>query len=186
MTVVEVFPYGHFCSLVNHYGNVIFASSHQQERACTMTTELFPTIVELAEHAERNLHNSDLGFEMGEAQLYSITFGMHDDEPSVNAQLEMAFPDVYDMIESDQASTVAKQAHYVAIVTTGWAAPLNNGEVEGAPSEHPMKRRVRLTVIANREEMASVIRFQDDDDVVVDEGSATGTLADAIYSLMHD
>jgi len=151
-----------------------------------MKEELFPPIVELAEQAELNLHNADLGFEMGEAQLYSVTFGMSDSEPTVNAHLEMAFPDVYEMIESSEASQVAKQSHYVVVVTTGWAAPLpSSGEPDGAPSEHPMKRRVRLTVIASRDEMASVIRFQDDDDVVVDEGSATGTLADAIHSLMN-
>jgi hypothetical protein len=153
-----------------------------------MEQEFFPPIVVIAEETERQLHNGGVGFDMGEAQLYSITYGMTpDNEVTVLTKLELSFADVYEMLESDNASEVAQQSHYLAVVTTGWAAPLNNeGEVEGKPSEHLERRRVRLTAIASREGMASVIRFQDDDEeIVVDEGSATGSLADAIQSLMR-
>ena len=91
-------------------------------------------------------------------------------------------PDVYDLLEDANNREKALAYPHVAVVTAGWAAPLNaDGEVEGAPSAHPMRRRVRLVVVANAEGVASVLRFQDDsDNTVLDPGQATGSLADAI------
>lgn len=147
--------------------------------------DLLP-IGQIAQETETHLHEVGIGFDMGVAQMYSITIGMTDDNPSVCASLETEHPDVYSLLESDQATEVAKSAHYVALVTTGWAAPLNpQGGVDGVPSEHPERRRVRLTVIASRQGVASVVRFADNDETALDEGQATGTLADAIHSLMN-
>jgi hypothetical protein len=75
-----------------------------------------------------------------------------------------------------------------AIVTTGWAAPLGpDGTVDGAPSEHALRRRVRLVVVVADHGVASVLRFADDpDEVVTDPGSATGSLADAITRFWFD
>ena len=85
---------------------------------------------------------------------------------------------LYDLIESGDTFPTAKG---LAVITTGWAAPLNaNGEVEGAPSEHPAKKRVRLTAYVSCEGMASSVAFQDEDEPAYDEGEAHGSLADAL------
>ena len=147
--------------------------------------DFFPEICSLAEETEKVL-NDHLGFTMEGAHIYTITYGMTDSDVSVATSLESVGADVYDLLYSDETLDKVKSAHYIALATTGWAAPLNpQGEVEGAPSEHPQKRRVRLVVIASREEMASVLRFQDKpDETVIDHGNATGTLADAVRELL--
>jgi hypothetical protein len=75
-----------------------------------------------------------------------------------------------------------------AVVTTGWAAPLAaDGTIEGAPSEHAERRRVRLIVVVADNGVASALRFADEpDDVITDPGSATGSLAEAINRFWFD
>jgi hypothetical protein len=97
--------------------------------------------------------------------------------------------DVYELIDEVIAETpfTVRSSDVLAVLTTGWAAPLNpeTGEVEGRPSEHSQRRRVRLMAFVRRSDlrMVSVLRFGDSDEVVIDEGSATGTLAEAMLSL---
>lgn len=95
-------------------------------------------------------------------------------------------PDIYSLLEDEMVRLTAKTYDYTAVVTTGWAAPLAaDGTVDGMPSQHAERRRVRLTVVANADGVVSVLRFEDDaNEVVVDEGSATGSLNDAIRSFV--
>ncbi|CAB4541186.1 unannotated protein [freshwater metagenome] len=88
----------------------------------------------------------------------------------------------------------------VAIVLTcGWAAPLNREEQDGEtrsddetadevpPSQHPLRRRVRLVVAVCDKGVASVLRFADTpNDIVTDAGAARGSLADAVKDLWND
>lgn len=79
---------------------------------------------------------------------------------------------------------------YFAVITHGWAAPLNSdGEIEGAPSQHPEKRRVRLIVnvdLKNNNTVGSTLQFSDDpDNLIFDHGNATGSLADAVANLFN-
>lgn len=72
----------------------------------------------------------------------------------------------------------------LAIVTTGWGAPLgDNGEVEGRPSEHASRFRVGLVIgILPNGSLMSRMRFLSGDQVgetTDDEGLATGALAEA-------
>ena len=97
--------------------------------------------------------------------------------------------DIYDLLESDDVATQLDESDLaVLVVTTGWASPRSKDgdDDEMRPSEHPKRRRVRLSIYANRlGEVASIIRFEDDPtEIVTDEGSATGSLADAISALM--
>ena len=96
--------------------------------------------------------------------------------------------DIYDLLESDEVATQLDESDLaVLVVTTGWASPrTKQDDDEVRPSEHPERRRVRLSIYANRlGEVASIIRFEDDpNEIVTDEGSATGSLADAISQLM--
>ena len=60
----------------------------------------------------------------------------------------------------------------IALTTTGWGAPLeDDGTVaaeSGRPSLHPQRRRIHVTaLVAGQGEDCSVIRFGDDDPVVV-------------------
>ena len=73
----------------------------------------------------------------------------------------------------------------MAIVCTGWGAPINpeTGQLEGAdaPSKHPERRRVTLfTVITPRAEVASRVCFGDDEPNDDTEGTGTGALADGL------
>lgn len=140
----------------------------------------------MAVHAESVLHGMIDSFELPGARLYGINTG--DAVESAPAPCLLAqHPDVYSLLESP-TSGLARMFDAAAIVTTGWAAPLDeNGEVRGAPSEHAQRRRVRLVVLVANCGVASVLRFADEPhDVVTDPGSATGSLAEAIERFWYD
>lgn len=88
--------------------------------------------------------------------------------------------DIYTALTMVKALGSNWNADGMAVITTGWAAPLNNGEVEGAPSEHPDRQRVRLTCYISNDGVASALSFENGDDTVYDEGDAVGRLADMI------
>lgn len=141
-------------------------------------------MVETAILAEEELDASlSLAFEdpftMPNAHLYGISFGESDEV--VLTIIDMA-ADVYELLEKP-ASERKTKFNTFAIATSGWAAPLGeNGQVEGAPSEHALRRRVRLLTVASADGgAASVLRFSDvPDEIVSDPGSATGSLANAL------
>jgi hypothetical protein len=130
----------------------------------------------IAEKVENILNETELP---EGALLYGVSLGKEEDEtPSVC--LIKVHPDIYELLESKDA-LVAKMFDYAVVVTTGWAAPLApNGEVTSAPSEHAQRRRVRLTICANRENVVNILRFPDTDEVVTDPGQAEGSLAIAV------
>jgi hypothetical protein len=141
-------------------------------------------ILEKAEVAEDIFHQSmDKPFEIERALLFSVNEG---DDGQMSITLANANGDVYDLLDNDDTLLVAKVSDYIAIVTTGWASPIgDNGEVDTPPSQHPQRRRVRLMVMASRDQMASVLRFQDEpDEKVTDDGHAHGSLADALMQVM--
>lgn len=96
--------------------------------------------------------------------------------------------DIYEMIDELHEDEGYLINDFVTLRTTGWAAPLgSNGEVEGAPSQHPNRRRVCLFVsvdIVNKEILGSSLKFDDDDEVIYDTNNATGSLAMAMESLV--
>ena len=149
---------------------------------------VLPPLPDLARMVEQRLHESIGTFSMDGARLYGVTL----DGATYDARFRLSFlaqhPDVYELLEAP-SSALGKMFDAAAIVTTGWAAPLGpDGEPEGPPSEHEMRRRVRLVVVVADPGAASVLRFEDspeDDDVVVDAGSASGALASAIDSFWH-
>lgn len=141
-------------------------------------------ITELAEKVESEV-NDNLGFDLKQALLISVTDGLF----GIELSDPLSHGDVYELIESDASLELAKRSDFIAIVTCGWAAPLskdtNDDDDKVAPSQHPLRRRVRLVVLASRSSVSSVLRFSDTpDETVTDEGKATGSLADAILKLM--
>jgi hypothetical protein len=95
--------------------------------------------------------------------------------------------DVYDLLEDEFSTEVARNSDLIALATTGWAAPIVKGQSVDdmtAPSKHPERRRVRLVVTANRISKASVMRFSDEpEEIHTDDDQAKGTLADAVQDL---
>jgi hypothetical protein len=119
--------------------------------------------------AENIIKNT--GHEMTNAVLYGVT------EDGSNFELGRA-PDVYDLLDGEYPSAGVVG---LAVHTTGWAAPLNSdGEVEGAPSKHPERRRVALVTVMTAEGMGSALSFADDPDEIITDSSGTGQLSDAL------
>jgi hypothetical protein len=134
-----------------------------------------------------NIHNLLYGKDDSKS---AIAYGITKDTDGVNliSKLIAENNDIYEMIDELHDDLTYLENDYVTLRTTGWAAPLgDNGEVEGKPSEHPNRRRVCLFVsvdITNKEVMGSSLKFDDDDEVIYDFNTATGTLADALSSLV--
>lgn len=143
-------------------------------------------IVDISVAVEASLHRLIDSFELPGARLYGINCADRD-LAEVNVCFLAQHPDVYQLLDAP-GSALARMFDAAAIVTTGWAAPLGpDGNVEGAPSEHAMRRRVRLVVTVANHGTASVLRFADrPDDIVSDPGSASGSLAEAIDQFWFD
>lgn len=95
-------------------------------------------------------------------------------------------PDVYELLEAKETVKSVMGFEFFAILTCGWAAPIDEEFLDNdvAPSKHKKRRRVRLVVGSDYNGIASVVRFQDKpDETVVDAGMARGALADSIVSL---
>ncbi|NBO58577.1 MAG: hypothetical protein EBU73_06525 [Chitinophagia bacterium] len=122
------------------------------------------------------------------AKAYGITVnedGLQIKDIAQNADVYML---IDELIDDKRLANVS--FNYFCLLTTGWAAPLDeNGEVSGAPSKHPERRRVSLLVTADMNDktnIISAIKFHgdDDDEIVFDYNQATGSLAEAINDLL--
>jgi len=135
------------------------------------------TTLELAKSVEQNLNDyKKLGFEMKQACLYGVdTDGL--------IALGYQHNDIYELLDGSDVADLLTVYSHVAVATTGWASPMTDDEMANdlPPSQHKDRRRVRLVVVADKDGMASVLRFSDEPDrVVTDEGKALGSLADAL------
>ena len=152
----------------------------------TSPTNILSDISDIALGVEAKLHTSLDSFELPGARLYGVNCASRPaSEPNMCFLAQHA--DVYELLDSP-SSALARMFDAAAVVTTGWAAPLAaDGTIEGAPSEHAQRRRVRLVVVVADHGVASVLRFADEpDDVISDPGSATGSLAEAINRFWFD
>lgn len=140
------------------------------------------TIRDIAVAVEERLHNDGLRWAMPTARLYSVLNGAN----GLRVNYASEHGDIYELMERDDSALTAMTSDYIALVTCGWAAPIiNDDDDDFRPSLHPERRRVRLVITADRNSVVSVLRFEDEaDDPVVDEGTATGSLADALRDLM--
>jgi hypothetical protein len=142
------------------------------------------TAIELESRISQLLVYSELvedPFQLSEALLFGVSL-----QDKVDMELLAVERDVYELLDARVNQLAASTFDAVIVVTTGWAAPLgDDGEVEGKPSEHPKKRRVRLCVVADKAEAVNIVRFADDpDEPIVDHDSATGSLANAIREFL--
>lgn len=117
-------------------------------------------------------------------------FGLSEKDGEMNVTLIGENEDVYELIENINNDKLQNINDHFAIVTYGWAAPLNSdGEVDGQPSKHPEKRRVRLMATVsrnNKNTMGSAVYFKDTQEVIYDMGDASGMLAEAIIELFEE
>jgi len=145
------------------------------------------SVLETAEKTEQRIHEM-LGeaFDLPKAVIYSVKT-----KPSNELEVVKRHDcgDVYDLLSDEYTLSVTKNSEYIAVLTCGWAAPLDTEQDENdddivAPSQHPLRRRVRLMVLASRDGVASVLRFSDSpNETVTDNGKARGSLADAVLKL---
>ena len=142
-----------------------------------------PTIREVAISTELIIHGHNRGFTYTEAELLAVEQLKEGNATLVDVFTTRTSGDVYELLEGDNVSQVLETHNFVGLVTTGWASPLNDEKEIWSvpPSKHPERRRVRLVIVADKGNVCAVIRFSDgDDEVIVDEGSATGSLNDAL------
>lgn len=121
------------------------------------------------------------------AIMYGITAGDDGNLHFINFSQNA---DVYELIDNIAQDQFHLNYDYITLKTTGWAAPLDeDGNVQGAPSKHPERRRVRLFVtvdVANKKTIGSSLTFGDDpENPIYDFNEATGSLAEAMESLVN-
>jgi len=118
------------------------------------------TTLELAKGVEKNLNDyKKLGFEMKQACLYGVdTDGL--------IALGYQHNDIYELLDGSDVADLLTVYSHVAVATTGWASPMTDDEEANdlPPSQHKDRRRVRLVVVADKDSMASVLRFSDEPD----------------------
>lgn len=91
--------------------------------------------------------------------------------------------DIYDLLDAVSEMTFLRAPLALGFVTTGWAAPLNaDGTATGRPSEHAERVRVMLAVVVTSSGITSAVSLANSDDLMLDHGTATGTLADAVLA----
>ena len=146
----------------------------------TLTQEQFKSAVEVISKQVPVDYNSS------KALMYGVVFD-ENDQITFNKISENG--DVYEMLNPFNVVWKMKGYDFFTIVTCGWAAPIKDDISEDeqvAPSLHPEKRRVMLTVNATTDsKIGSIITFQDDpDNQVFDYGDARGSLAEAVLELI--
>lgn len=153
------------------------------------TPSLTPVV--LATCVEHSLNLSLSDFDLKRARLYGISVvdpaGV---ERNADGALRISFlaehGDVYELLDSTR-SGVARMFDAAAVLTCGWAAPVDDAEDDLPPSAHPRRRRVRLVVVVGDAGVGSVLRFADTpEEIITDPGNATGSLAEAVEQLWRD
>ena len=139
-----------------------------------------PTLKEVALSTELIVHGHKKGFSYSEAQLLAIEQLKEGSATLVDVVTTDTNRDIYDLLEGNGVADILKTHSFVGLVTTGWASAIGEGQEPIQPSKDPNRQRVRLVIVADKEGVCSVIRIKGRDEVVVDEGSATGSLNDAL------
>ncbi|NDA37643.1 MAG: hypothetical protein EB035_05430 [Actinobacteria bacterium] len=135
-------------------------------------------LVILAENQVHNIHKDHKNpFELAMSSIWVL-----------NATGEMTcrklYGDVYDLLDSPETLAAIKGEEFFGVLTSGWAAPIEECNEDTPPSKAKERRRVRLFVSATDDGAISVLRFKDNpDETVIDEGTAKGSLADAVLDL---
>jgi len=93
--------------------------------------------------------------------------------------------DVYQAL-TEAADKITADANAIAVITCGWAAPVENDDTDNTPpSLHPNRQRVCLVVTHHLDtrETVSAIKFAAKRNIITDHGNAHGSLAEAVQQL---
>jgi hypothetical protein len=110
-----------------------------------------------------------------------------------NRQMEIisSHNDIYQLLDDSLYSTRKNRKKFdsyqlIALLTAGWAAPVNNNSQDQiAPSEHPERIRVKMTLLGNTaQQYSSTLTFSGKDEVMYDYMKAGGSLADEFESFL--
>lgn len=153
------------------YG-INFNSNKQSVSTLNLSAEKYAENFILEQIADPNYNH-----ELSASQLWAI-------KTDNTFHLLTAHPDVYELLES---KFNLSSYNGVIIHTTGWAAPLDeDGTVTTAPSKHDFRRRVALAACVTNSSVGSALSFSDNKEVILDPGSATGSLADALLKFWEN
>lgn len=97
------------------------------------------------------------------------------------------YSDIYQMLQAS-SNHLEKFDGYdlIAVLTAGWAAPVNNNEDDNIPpSEHRDRRRVKLALVGyTAKQTASIIAFDGEPDYVYSSGEGQGALQEAFEEML--
>ena len=142
--------------------------------------EFEQTLKEIDQFVNQKVESiSKESFDLPKSFLFAVDY-VHGEVPAIRKIAENR--DVYDMLDDMMNAILVWESGYngFAIVTTGWAAPIdkyNDDNNDVAPSQHPERRRCRVMTMMHNSKMGSSLRFIGDKTVTYDEGNAMGTLA---------
>jgi hypothetical protein len=134
-------------------------------------------LLKAEQHAENFLNqqisDSNYDYQLSSAQLWAV-------KKDNTFYFLASLPDVYDLLSNEDYNL----SSYLGVIihTTGWAAPLEEDTTKNAPpSSHPSRRRVALAACVTNDSVGSALSFADEpDEIIMDPGSAKGTLAEAL------
>lgn len=141
----------------------------------TSTQTLLEETFTAEQHAERfikeQISDPNYTHEINTAQLWAI-------KKDNSFHMIAIDSDVYELLSR---KLILSTYLGVIIHTTGWAAPLeDDGSVGVSPSKHDARRRIALAACVMDSSVGSALSFADDKDIIIDPGSASGSLADAL------
>jgi len=148
-------------------------------------TTVYPE--ELFEQIAKNVHN-DIDEYRQEKKASLIGIKMSDE--GVSYESISVNGDIYKLLENKPAMKKAKTNEYdlIAVLTSGWAAPNNNGDENDdlPPSEHPERKRVKMTLVGNTSiQYGSVLSIDGKEEDIFDYMTAQGSLADTFTDFME-
>jgi len=149
-------------------------------------TKVYPE--ELFEQIVRNVH-ADIE-EYREAKAATL-IGIKMSDEGVQYETINSNGDIYKLLSSKKSIKTIKLNEYnlLAVLTAGWAAPNNEDDEYNniPPSEHPDRKRVRMTLVGNTAiQYGSVLSIDGQDEDMFDYMTARGTLQEAFTEFMEN
>lgn len=95
--------------------------------------------------------------------------------------------DIYNLLSNTpQNPSKLEGFDLLAVLTAGWAAPVNGDEDDNIqPSMHKDRRRVYLALVGNTSnQTSSIIQFSDNDEMIYENGS--GALQEAFEEMLKE
>lgn len=126
-------------------------------------------------------------FDQDQEKATVYGFNKNEDSSYIYKMLGRA-GDIYQLIDNVTYDRAASNYDFVSLLTYGWAAPISeSSDQDIPPSQADGRRRVRLVVVASKEEkkaIGSVLHFFDNDETIFEtEHGTSGPLQDAINSI---